>query len=81
MNDLIIRRACIAIGMQEPISIEPDGTVWVGADDDRTYPDMNPILAKAEELVAEHVNARQSARTKLAALGLTEAEINTLIGV
>jgi hypothetical protein len=80
MNLSDIRRACIALGMQEPISIEPDGTVWTGDDDDRTYPDMQPILAKVDELVDEVAAARQSARTKLAALGLTEAEINTLIG-
>jgi len=76
----MIRRACLALGMEEPISIEPDGTVWTGADDDRTYPDMKPILAKAEKLVEEDNAARQSALAKLSALGLTDTEISALIG-
>lgn len=42
---LEIRLACYSLGMVEPISIEPDGTVWTGPDDDRHYPDMAPILA------------------------------------
>ena len=46
---LEIRLACHSLGMAEPISIEPDGTVWTGADDNRFYPDMKPILAAVKK--------------------------------
>jgi hypothetical protein len=81
MNLSNIRRACIAFGIEEPISIEPDGTVWTGSDDDRTYPDMKPILAKADKLEEIRNTARETALTKLAALGLTDDEINALLGL
>lgn len=79
MNDYVIRKACYALNIVEPISIEPDGTVWTGPDDDRHYPDMEPILKKAKNIVAENEAARASALKKLANLGLTEAEVAALI--
>jgi hypothetical protein len=46
-----IRQACHNLGMVEPISIEPDGTVWTGPDDKRVYPDMKPILREADAII------------------------------
>lgn len=51
VNDIILRDACLACGLTEPISIEPDGSVWVGNDTERTYPDMTPIMAEYERLL------------------------------
>lgn len=53
MNQDHIRKACLSLGMAEPISIESDGTVWLGQDDNRTYPDMKPILAEYHRLRIE----------------------------
>jgi len=46
-----IRQACHNLGMTEPISIEMDGTVWTGPDDNRYYPEMKPILREAGRIL------------------------------
>jgi hypothetical protein len=51
VNDIILREACLACGLVEPISIESDGSVWVGEDGERTYPDMTSIMAEYERLL------------------------------
>ena len=53
MNEAIIRQACYNVGLVEPISIEPDGIVWTGVDPDRVYPDMKPIMAEYDTLMAD----------------------------
>jgi len=81
MNLKYIYSACIALGYSEPISIEPDGIVWLGADDDRTYltaAQQKAVEAKAKELEDAPAAAKLSAHTKLAALGLTADEIAAL---
>lgn len=79
MMDLtLIREACISLGMDEPISIEPDGTVWLGADDDREYPNMKPILKEAEAIAERRAALRASALAKLGSLGLSDQEIHEL---
>jgi hypothetical protein len=57
MNLQLRRQACYNVGLVEPISIEPDGTVWLGTDEDRTYPDAAPINAEYARLVAEEPHA------------------------
>ena len=79
MNLQLIREACQALGVKEPISIEPDGTVWTGTDDDRVYPDMAPILKKADSIVKDKAKAVKAVRDKLIALGLTDADIDLLL--
>lgn len=81
MNDVMIRKACYSLGFAEPISIEPDGTVWLGIDPDRFYPDMEPIRAEVARLEQQKIDDRDSGRQKLADLGLTQDEINALLGV
>ena len=66
--------------MEEPISIEPDGTVWTGADDARVYADMKKVNAEVGRLIEKRDEARESALAKLAALGLDESEIQALLG-
>lgn len=79
MNTNYIKQACYNLGLDEPISIEPDGIVWLGVDADRTYPDMEPIKAEAARLEAQKIDYKNSGRQKLAALGLTDAEIDALL--
>ena len=53
MNFSVRRQACYNVGLIEPISIESDGLVWLGTDDDRTYPDPASIDAEYDRLIAE----------------------------
>jgi hypothetical protein len=78
VNLQLIREACLALNMAEPISIEPDGAVWTGPDDKRVYADMAPILKKAEAILKDREKAEESVRDKLSNLGLTAAEIAVL---
>lgn len=80
MNIDLIRKACHALDIAEPISIELDGTVWTGNDDDRDYPDMKPILKKADTIAKDLEKARTALLAKLKELGLSEAEISLLVG-
>jgi hypothetical protein len=57
INTALIYSACVALGHQEPISVEPDGTVWLGVDPDRVYPDMGPINAEYARLMAQQPHA------------------------
>jgi hypothetical protein len=49
----LMRQAALNAGLDEPISIEPDGTVWTGVDPDRVYADMKPIMAEYNKLMAD----------------------------
>jgi hypothetical protein len=83
MNLKSLRQAAIALGHAEPISIEPDGIIWLGVDPDRNYlsaADQSAVEKKAKEMVDGAAKARESALTKLAALGLTAAELSALLG-
>lgn len=80
MNQDQIREACLSLGMVEPISIEPDGTVWTGANPDRVYADMKVVLAEVKRLNDVLKTARETALGKLSALGLTDLEIKALLG-
>jgi hypothetical protein len=78
-----LRQAAVALGHVEPISIEPDGIIWLGVDPDREYlsaSDQSAVEKKAQEIVNNAAKARESALAKLAALGLTETEISALVG-
>lgn len=60
----------------EPVSIEPDGSVW--ADSDHRDIDQAAVQAEYERLVAENKAAREAALAKLAALGLTVDDLAAL---
>ena len=78
-----LRKAALALGHEEPISIEPDGTIWLGIDPDRVYltaQQLNAVKDKAKKTQDDVAAARASAKAKLAALGLSEAEVAALLG-
>ncbi len=78
-----LRAAALELGHVEPISIEPDGVIWLGVDPDRSY--LTPAQQKAVETqaaqtAANATAARASASAKLKGLGLTDAEVSALTG-
>ena len=78
-----LRKAALALGHQEPISIESDGTIWLGIDPDRVYltaQQLDAVKDKAKKTQDDVAAARASAKAKLAALGLSEAEVAALLG-
>ena len=87
-NPIFVRKACLELGYVEPISIEVDGTVWLGPDNNKQYltpQQQQDVLVKTAEIqeaaAQAAADARTSALAKLAALGLTQAEIAALLGV
>lgn len=76
MNQDQIREACLSLGMSEPISIEPDGTVWTGIDPDRVYADMTLVLAECERVVEAQAAAKQALLDRL---GITAEEARLLL--
>ena len=82
--NVYLRQAAIELGFNEPISIEPNGTIWLGLDQDRIYlteKQQTDVTKKADELHANAINVKNSAKNKLKALGLTDDEIKALLGV
>ncbi len=78
-----LRAAALELGHAEPISIEPDGVIWLGIDPDRTYltaAQQKAAETKAAQTAANTIATRNSASAKLKVLGLTDAEIAALIG-
>ena len=77
-----LRAATLKLGHVEPISIEPDGTIWLGVDPDRTYltaAQQQAVEAQAAQTAANATAARDSAHAKLKVLGLTDDEISALV--
>ena len=78
MNYLL--EAAQALGYAEPISVEPDGTIWTGTNDERTYltaTQLKAVKTKAEQIATEKQNAKQAVLDKL---GLTADEAAALFG-
>lgn len=75
INHIVYRQAAEIIA-GEPVSIEPDGSVW--ADSDHRDIDEAAIQAEYERLVAEKDAARAASLTKLKALGLTVDDLAAL---
>ena len=83
VNAQQLRKAARELGHADPISVEPDGTIWLGIDPDRQYltaAQQKAVIDKIEQDAADAAAAAASGRAKLAALGLTEDEINALLG-
>lgn len=78
-NDLI--KACEMLGISGPFSFEDDGKIWTGTDESRVYHDEKKINGKVAEIVKAREQARENGRAKLVALGLSNAEIDALLGV
>lgn len=77
-NDLI--KACQALGIEGPYSFEPTGEIWTGTEDAPVYQDAKAINAEADNIKAQRQADFENARTKLQAVGLTDAEIDALLG-
>lgn len=77
MDARIYRQAAEALA-GAPVSIESDGTVWHGPDDDRTYLDTAAVVEGYEQLCAEKQAARLASLAKLEALGLTQDDLAAL---
>lgn len=77
VTDPIYRLAAEKIAA-EPVSIEPDGSVW--ADSDHRNIDVSAVQSEYQRLLAHKTAARESAIAKLAALGLDADEVSALIG-
>ena len=78
-----LRAAALELGHAEPISIEPDGVIWLGTDPDRTYlkaAQQKAVETKAAQTAANATASRNSAHAKLKVLGLTDDEISALVG-
>jgi membrane-bound ClpP family serine protease len=75
-----LRKAALELGYSEPISIEPDGSIWLGIDPDRQYltdEQLKAIKQKAQQNQATKAAARQAVLDKL---GLTADEAAALLG-
>ena len=80
MNLNLLRQAAVALGHAEPISIEPDGTIWLGLNAERVYltdAEQKAVTQKAATIEAEKAAARQAVLDKL---GLTADEASALLG-
>lgn len=75
-NVKLVRQGCYNLGMVEPISIEPDGTVWLGLEHNRIYPEMAPILAECERIADARATAKQELLNRL---GITAEEARLLL--
>ena len=60
----------------EPVSIEPDGSIW--ADSDHRDIDEVKVQAEYDRLIAEKEAARTASLAKLEALGLTVDDLAAL---
>ena len=80
MNFVQLHKAALALGFDEPISIEADGKIWTGKDDSQynlTAAENAEVHSKAAELVAQVATNRTALLSKL---GISEAEAQLLLG-
>ena len=76
----LLRKAALELGYSEPISIESDGTIWLGIDPDRQYltdEQLEAIKQKAQQNQVQRAVVRQAVLDKL---GLTADEAAALLG-
>ena len=79
MGILNIYNAAVALGYAD-ISVEPDGTVWLGADNARTYltdAQQKAVVTKATKLETDKAAAKQAVLDRL---GITADEAALLLG-
>jgi hypothetical protein len=76
MNVSAIKQACYNLGYEEPISIEVDGTCWVGPDNDRTYLDSVAVSAEVENVLSQQDATKQALLDRL---GITTEEVRLLL--
>ena len=79
MGILDIYDAAVALGYTD-ISVEPDGTIWLGADDARIYltdAQQKDVAKKVTTLRADKATAKQAVLDRL---GITADEAALLLG-
>ena len=79
MNSFKFIAAGLDLGYDTSLTIEADGSMWTGTDDDRTNLTTTQITAikkRAKELETSKVSAKEAVLTKL---GLTADEVAALL--
>jgi hypothetical protein len=74
MNISILHQAALNM-LGKPVSIEPDGTMWTGTQDDAQSVDAAPIIAEAQRLQQSLDDVRQVAIEHAKSLGFTDEMI------
>ena len=80
MDFLALYTAAKELGHADPISIEPDGTIWIGADNDKTFltaAELKKVTDKVNASAADKASARQAVLNRL---GITADEAALLLG-
>lgn len=79
MNNFQLITAALELGYDESVTIENDGTVWTGTNDNRVYfteAEMKALNKKATDLEKQKTTAKNAV---LAKLGLTADEVAALL--
>lgn len=79
MNNFGLLAAGLDLGYDSSLTIEADGSMWTGTDDDRTNLTATQVTAikkRAKELETAKVSAKEAVLTKL---GLTAEEVTALL--
>jgi hypothetical protein len=72
-------QAALELGHEAPVSVEEDGTVWLGENDDRKYltaTQLKAVKQKVEQIKQNKKDAKQAIYDKL---GLTADEVAALL--
>ena len=80
MNNVLIAQAAHALNYDHSFTIEADGQMWHGTDDERVYLTDEQVVAvtnKATSTSAAKLAAKQAVLDKL---GLTADEVAVLLG-
>ena len=80
MNNFLIAKAAHELGYNHSFTIEKDGQMWHGTDDERVYLTDEQVMAvtnKAAKAEADRATAKQAVLDKL---GLTADEVAALLG-
>lgn len=72
-------QAALELGHKAPVSVEEDGTIWLGEDDDRNYlteTELEKINQKVQQIKKAKKEAKQAIFDKL---GLSADEVAVLL--
>ena len=78
-TQLDLHLAAEALGFKD-VSVEPNGTIWLGAENNKTYltdTELQTVEKKAKEIHADKATAKQAVLDRL---GITVDEAALLLG-
>jgi len=78
-TQLDLHLAAEALGFKD-VSVEPDGTIWLGSENNKTYltdTELETVKEKAKEIHTDKIAAREALLDKL---GITADEAALLLG-